>query len=215
MNLNGGRDSFSETALYQHEIRSRAAMVQPHPADHDQNTLEQWRFITRYDAKSIVDIGGRGTAFASVAGHWIPGLQLLSLVDPIQPDHGNNRAADELMFQVRACSDVPDSVGQQLTVRDLEKCIPTSRPLFFRVDSEEKAIESIQAFARTIKDALAVSVVVRAQNGPAGRSSFDDLFDLMRSYGFRYCGNVNQWISRRCGETLLCDCLFESINGVT
>lgn len=81
-----------------------------------------------------------------------------------------------------------------------------------KIDVQGYSIPVLLGGEMTFRSACAIVVEVSLQPLYDGETTFDAAYDLMKSWGFSYKGNIDQWVSSRTGQILQCDCLFENQN---
>ncbi|HEY3964953.1 MAG TPA: FkbM family methyltransferase [Planctomycetaceae bacterium] len=128
-----------------------------------------------------------------------PSSSLLSMNRLHWEELPESERSTEEMISIRRLDDV-------LSERVLET------PLFVKIDVQGFEDRVLRGGAATIRRAVAVVLEMSAVPLYDGQPLFDDLYPLLRDWGFAYRGNIDQFRSRRDGRILQFDALFENTN---
>ena len=106
-----------------------------------------------------------------------------------------------------------DSTNEQITVRRLDDVFadrPVEPPFFVKIDVQGFEDRVLRGGSQTIRKAAALVLEMSSFRFYEGQPLFDDLYTVLREWGFIYRGNVYQLRSRRDGRILQFDGLFEN-----
>lgn len=106
-------------------------------------------------------------------------------------------------------------VTEEIQLRRLDglaESLALSDPLVIKIDVQGYTLPVLRGGQRTIRRARAVIAEVSVRPLYQGEATFDEVYALMKTWGFEYRGNVDQWCSGRDGRILQCDCLFEKVD---
>ncbi|MCA9081011.1 MAG: FkbM family methyltransferase [Planctomycetaceae bacterium] len=104
------------------------------------------------------------------------------------------------------------TVNETIQIRRLDDLAPELHlPSNFiaKIDVQGYTAPVLRGGEETLRNAQALIAEVSLRPLYAGETTFDEAFEILTGWGFVYRGNVDQWISRRDGRILQCDCLFE------
>ena len=106
-----------------------------------------------------------------------------------------------------------ETTDEQITVRRLDDVFadrPLESPFFVKIDVQGFEDRVLRGGSKTIRTAAAVVLEMSSFRLYEEQPLFDDLYPVLRDWGFVYRGNVGQWISHRDGRILQFDGLFEN-----
>ncbi|NNJ26226.1 hypothetical protein LzC2_23070 [Planctomycetes bacterium LzC2] len=118
-------------------------------------------------------------------------------------------------LHVAELPDTANSVAERVSVRRLDDVateLQISRPLVIKIDVQGYEARVLIGGPRTVRSAAVVVAEVSAYPLYRGEATFEELYDLMKSYGFAYRGNVDRWLSPRDGRILQFDAMFENLD---
>ena len=107
------------------------------------------------------------------------------------------------------------STEESISVRRLDDVFADrvlETPLFVKIDVQGFEERVLRGGPVTIRRAVALVLEMSSVPLYDGQPLFDDLYRLLREWGFVYRGNVDQIWSRRDGRILQFDALFENTN---
>ncbi|WP_182864988.1 FkbM family methyltransferase [Stieleria mannarensis] len=227
------------------DVRRISALPAIKKAEQEARSLEKWRFLQRYNAQTILDIGANVGQFARIARHWNSDALLVSfepladcadvlekLSAELAPHrlirtalgsstgksqiHHNQSSPSSSLLEMNSLhrEELPhtsESWVETIEIQRLDDVFaePLEPPVFVKIDVQGFEREVIEGGAETIANAEAVVMEVSLQSLYKDAPTFDELYGRMRTMGFHYRGNVDQWVSRADGRILQCDCLFE------
>ncbi len=106
-----------------------------------------------------------------------------------------------------------ESVEEKISVSVLDDVLAgleLGEPYLVKIDVQGFEEEVLRGAVKTLQKSIAVVVEVSATPMYLGEPGFDRIYEIMKSHGFVYCGNVDQWRSAKDGRILQFDCLFEN-----
>lgn len=106
------------------------------------------------------------------------------------------------------------TVAEEIEIRTLDglaDSLALSDPLVVKIDVQGYTLPVLRGGPVTIRRAAAVVAEVSVQPLYHGETTFDEVYSLMKQWGFAFRGNIDQWSSGRDGRILQCDCLFERV----
>lgn len=78
-----------------------------------------------------------------------------------------------------------------------------------KIDVQGYTAPVLKGGEQTLRKAQAIIAEVSLQPLYQGETTFDEAYEILTGWGFAYRGNLDQWVSKRDGRILQCDCLFE------
>ncbi len=107
-----------------------------------------------------------------------------------------------------------NTVAEEIQVRRLDDMahelnLPAN--YLAKIDVQGYTAPVLRGGEQTLRRAQALIAEVSLQPLYAGETTFEEAYDILTGWGFAYRGNVDQWISKRDGRILQCDCLFEKL----
>ncbi len=94
----------------------------------------------------------------------------------------------------------------------LDEVLPSfgfTAPFFIKIDVQGFELQVLQGAVETLKQTCAIVVEISSEPLYTGEPAFDTIYCFLRTQGFRYCGNIDQWRSEPTGTILQFDCLFK------
>ncbi|TWU27186.1 2-O-methyltransferase NoeI [Novipirellula galeiformis] len=108
-----------------------------------------------------------------------------------------------------------ESVQEEIVISRLDDILndlELEEPILMKIDVQGFEEQVLLGAEQTLQKVIAVVVEVSAQPLYEGEPGFDRIYEIMKSHGFAYCGNVDQWRNKKSGHILQFDCLFENRN---
>ncbi|TWU05964.1 FkbM family methyltransferase [Stieleria varia] len=102
---------------------------------------------------------------------------------------------------------------EQITVSVLDNIVAErdwKGQYILKIDVQGYEEQVLLGAKNTLARTLAVVVEISAKPLYLGEPGFDKIYSLMKSHGFEYAGNIDQWRSQKDGRILQFDCLFEN-----
>ena len=106
-----------------------------------------------------------------------------------------------------------ESGEEEITVEVLDDMLAgleLEKPYLVKIDVQGFEEQVLLGAGKTLQQSIAVVVEVSAKPMYVGEPGFERIYEIMKSHGFVYCGNVDQWRSSKDGRILQFDCLFEN-----
>lgn len=104
---------------------------------------------------------------------------------------------------------------EEITVKSLDQIasdLKIEQPLLIKIDVQGFEDQVIRGGENTIKEASIVVVELSFEELYEGQPLFDDIYSIMKTMGFKYRGNIDQWKSKSSGKILQADGFFENLN---
>jgi FkbM family methyltransferase len=105
-----------------------------------------------------------------------------------------------------------DSVTEAIRIQKLDELGPSlsiELPLLVKIDVQGFEEQVVLGGQTVLTEATAIVIEVSSCPLYDNAPSFDRIYELMKSMGFSYQGNVDQWKSQADGKILQFDALFE------
>jgi FkbM family methyltransferase len=94
---------------------------------------------------------------------------------------------------------------------DLSEELSLPNNVVAKIDVQGYTSPVLRGGEKTLRKCRAIIAEVSLQPLYRGETTFDEAYEMLTGWGFRYQGNIDQWVSRRDGRILQCDCIFERV----